>query len=133
MPVAEFEPSATNGYVTTPFHFNSTSFDPDGTVVETHWSFGDGEQSSGQRVVHYYKTKGTFTVNLTVFDNDGGNTTESREITIENLGPTAVIDVSEQTIDSGEIVKFTADQSSEVGDFEQLTIHRFQQTADGKY
>ncbi len=115
-PVAEFGLSANTGFVTTPFYYNSSSFDPDGSIIETHWSFGDGEHGSGQKVAHYYKTKGTFSVNLTVFDNDGGNTTVSQEITIENLGPTAVIDISEQVIDSGESVSFTADQSTDPDD-----------------
>jgi PKD repeat protein len=119
-PVAQFASSSTSGYVTTAFYFNSTSFDPDGRVVDHFWDFGDGSgndlDATGQEVSHYFKSKGTFTVNLTVFDNDGGNSTYSQKITMGNLGPTAVIDVTEQVIGSGESIAFSAAQSIDPDD-----------------
>lgn len=39
------------------------------------WDFGDGNSASGATVAHTYATAGTYTVQLTVTDKDGGATT----------------------------------------------------------
>jgi len=49
----------------------SDSYDPDGTIVDYFWDFGDGSYASGKIVTHRYATTGTFTVTLNVTD-DGG-------------------------------------------------------------
>jgi len=49
----------------------SGSSDPDGTVVEWNWDFGDGSTGTGEMTSHTYAAAGTYTVNLTVVDNDG--------------------------------------------------------------
>ena len=48
----------------------SGSYDPDGTIVSYVWDFGDTFSDSGQIVTHAYSTAGTYTVNLTVTDDD---------------------------------------------------------------
>jgi len=50
--------------------FNSTSTDIDGTIVNWTWDFGDGNISYGEKVTHQYSADGSYTVNLTVKDND---------------------------------------------------------------
>ena len=49
----------------------AASRDPDGNVVSYLWSFGDGTEASGVTAVHSYVAAGTYTVRLTVTDNDG--------------------------------------------------------------
>ena len=49
----------------------AASRDPDGSVVSYLWSFGDGTTASGVTAVHSYVAAGTYTVQLTVTDNDG--------------------------------------------------------------
>ena len=49
----------------------AASLDPDGSVVSYLWSFGDGTTATGVTAVHSYATAGTYTVRLTVTDNDG--------------------------------------------------------------
>jgi PKD repeat protein len=49
----------------------AASRDPDGNVVSYLWNFGDGTTASGITAVHAYAAAGTFTVQLTVTDNDG--------------------------------------------------------------
>ncbi|RLF39531.1 MAG: hypothetical protein DRN21_03455, partial [Thermoplasmata archaeon] len=44
---------------------------PDGTIVNWTWSFGDGNVSHAQNPSHQYTDAGTYTVNLTVRDDDG--------------------------------------------------------------
>ncbi len=50
------------------------SSDPDGTIVEYRWDFGDGNTRTTTTgiVTHTYSVEGTFTVSLIVEDNDGG-------------------------------------------------------------
>jgi PKD repeat protein len=49
----------------------TASSDQDGTVVEWNWDFGDGSTGTGATPSHTYAAAGTFTVSLTVVDNDG--------------------------------------------------------------
>ena len=40
-------------------------------IVSYGWNFGDGSIGSGQTVIHQYSSQGTFSVTLTVMDNNG--------------------------------------------------------------
>ncbi len=51
------------------------SNDPDGNIVSHAWDFGDGSTATGATVSHAYATTGTFTVSLTVTDDDGASST----------------------------------------------------------
>jgi hypothetical protein len=48
------------------------SFDPDGSVVDYLWDFGDGTLARGPEVTHRFKEPGTYRVTLVVKDNDDG-------------------------------------------------------------
>jgi len=67
-----------------PITFNaSASNDPDGGwIVSYDWDFGDGTTDSGMIVDHTFAMVGSYTVNLTVFDNDGLNGTATASLTI---------------------------------------------------
>ena len=55
-----------------PLQFDaSNSYDPDGTIVSYEWDFGDGDTTTGISPTHTYSTQGTYTVVLTVTDNQG--------------------------------------------------------------
>lgn len=60
----------------------SGSTDADGSVVSYDWDFGDGATGSGSVANHTYGAAGTYTVSLTVSDNDGASQTVSREVTV---------------------------------------------------
>jgi hypothetical protein len=47
------------------------SFDPDGSISEWRWNFGDGKRASTINVIHTYSSPGTYTVTLRVRDNNG--------------------------------------------------------------
>ena len=71
-PIALFDLSADTGM--SPFFVTcdgSGSVDADGSIVSYDWNFGDGTTASGDIVTHSYQTGGTFTVSLTVTDNEG--------------------------------------------------------------
>ena len=59
----------------TPFQVNfdaGGSSDPDGSISEYRWDFGDGSTETGAAVSHQFVTEGPFPVTLTVVDNMGG-------------------------------------------------------------
>ena len=72
------------GTVAVPVKFNgSGSFDPDGTIVSYLWDFSDGNTEAGVSPTHTYSSAGTYTVSLTVTDNNGLSSTATTNATIE--------------------------------------------------
>jgi len=63
----------------------STSFDPDGTITNYSWTFGDGGTGTGVTTTHAYAAAGTYTVTLTVTDNSGNTGTSSAMITVSSV------------------------------------------------
>ncbi len=55
----------------------SASSDPDGTIAEYAWNFGDGSTGTGAKPTHAYSTAGNYTVKLIVKDDKGLASTES--------------------------------------------------------
>jgi PKD repeat protein len=62
--------------------FTDTSNDPDGTIVSWLWDFGDGNTSTAQHPSHTYATYGTYTVTLTVTDDDDATGSVSKDVTL---------------------------------------------------
>ena len=77
-PVADFLFSTTGLSV----DFTDTSSDADGSVVAWSWDFGDSGSSSAQSPTHIYTGDGSFTVMLTVTDDDGHTGQTSQSITL---------------------------------------------------
>ncbi|MEJ2363717.1 MAG: S8 family serine peptidase, partial [Deltaproteobacteria bacterium] len=69
----------------------SGSYDPDGTIQNYDWSFGDGTQSepgSGATVSHTYAEAGTYTVSITVIDDGDASNFYSEDIPVNEGPPT---------------------------------------------
>jgi len=60
----------------------SRAVDPEGGALSFHWEFGDGSTSIDPAPSHAYANPGSYTVNLTVTDPDGGVTKKSIAVTI---------------------------------------------------
>lgn len=72
--------------------FTSTSTDADGSIAGYSWNFGDGATSTAQNPSHTYAAGGTFTVTLSVTDNQGApSAPTSKTVTVAgaNQAPTA--------------------------------------------
>jgi serine protease len=63
----------------------SASSDPDGTITAYAWTFGDGSTGSGVTASRTYAAAGTYTVVLTVTDNEGAIGTASDSVTVSAL------------------------------------------------
>lgn len=60
----------------------SGSYDPDGVIVSYRWEMGDGTVLTGEKVHHRYQAPGTYTVTLTVTDDEGFSASISVEVRI---------------------------------------------------
>ena len=71
--------------------FTDASVDFDGDITEWQWDFGDGSVSTAQNPSHTYAKDSTYTVSLTVTDDDqaGGSTSQQITVMLANEGPTA--------------------------------------------
>ncbi|MCP3976453.1 MAG: S8 family serine peptidase, partial [bacterium] len=68
--------------------FVDTTWEPDGSIVNWSWDFGDSSTSTQQNPSHTYLTEGTFEVVLTVTDNEGATANTSAEVSVPpDFGP----------------------------------------------
>jgi len=81
-PIASFRYLPAFPWVNEMVNFTDTSRDIDGSIVSWNWDFGDGSTSSGKNTSHFYTAKGTYQVTLTVIDDDGLNSSVSKNLTV---------------------------------------------------
>jgi len=101
-PSASFNYSPHLPWVSSTVTFNaSASHDSDGAIITYQWDFGDGNTTevSNPIITHVYQTPGSFTINLTVFDNDGFVKSISNTITIV-IHDVAILNVSPSTTEA---------------------------------
>ncbi len=110
-PVASFTTSAADLVVT----FTNTSTDGDGHIVSYLWDFGDSSSSTLANPVHTYAVGATYTVTLTVTDDDGFTDVSTSNISV--IGQTT-------------LTVSTDDSSDTVGAFSTFT-YTFQVTNTG--
>lgn len=82
-PVAAFTSYCTSLTCT----FDGTgSTDSDGTITSYGWTFGDSQAGTGPSPAHIYSSDGTYSVTLTVTDNDGATNSITHQVTVESGG-----------------------------------------------
>jgi len=90
-PMADFTLNKTTASLGETLRFTDQSTDPDGTVEEWAWNFGDGGTSTAQNPTHAFMATGQFIVTLIVTDNDGTDSVQSASETITVEVPTEVV------------------------------------------
>lgn len=58
-------------------------------IIRYSWDFGDGNIGSGRTTSHFYRAPGSFTVILTLTDDQGATTQKSQTLVITSLGGAA--------------------------------------------
>jgi len=101
LPIVDFTFGPESGDTRTIFHFSDESYDNDGEVEEWVWDFGDSESSEEQNPEHRFALPGTYTVILTVYDDQDGENSTSKSVTVANSPPDPEIIIS-KGINEGE-------------------------------
>src|SRR6267143_739040 len=118
-PVASFTAAPNPTVVGTNVKFNaSASSDPDGRIVSYAWEFGDATTGSNQVTSHAYLLAKTYTVNLTVTDNESFTATTSVNVVVGPAPPgpqppIARFVAGPSPVDPGVVVTFNASTSSD--------------------
>ncbi len=96
----------------------SGSTDPEGTITDYSWNFGDGtpvQDAGGSAAVqHTFASRGTYTVALTVTNNYGQTSTSTHTVTVDDP-PTATFTPSATVVAPGATVNFEASASAPGG------------------
>ncbi len=70
----------------------NNSYDPDGSIVDLEWDFGDGSaKEHGWYLWHTYSSGGNFSITLRVTDDDGLDNVSATSAFIEDQAPGAAI------------------------------------------
>jgi PKD repeat protein len=86
--------------------FTDASTSPADAIVEWAWDFADST-STEQNPSHTFMDDGTYTVTLTVTDDDGSTDAVQHDVTVNDLGPTAEFTWSPEPQVEGTAVDFT--------------------------
>ena len=115
MPKSNFTYSPTEPTTLEFIEFFDGSLDIDGLINSWRWDFGDDNESNEQNPIHKYFLKRTYTVSLTVIDNDGASDTFSLNIDVKKGIQTNIIKTnpSNKSIDIlvGSILSITFSKS----------------------
>lgn len=89
------------------------STDSDGSIASYAWDFGDGGSGTGSSTEHIFNAGESFTITLTVTDDDGATGEDSVVIVVDdNVAPVAVI-VAPDTAGVAGSVRFDGASSSD--------------------
>lgn len=106
-PVPDFEISPSDPLSLENLTFIDRSSDTDGFIVRWLWDFGDGNTSTSASPVHSYWKAGSYSITLTVWDDDGSNASHSVTLMVRNRPPAANFTCSPEILHSLEEVCFT--------------------------
>ena len=84
----------------------AASVDPNGSIVDYAWTFGDGATGAGVGVTHTYAQDGDYAVSLVVTDNDGLVDTVTTTAHVANVAP-AIAPIPDVTVIPGEPYAFS--------------------------
>lgn len=71
--------------------FTANASDPDGSIESYEWDFGDESSATGSSVSHTYDEASSFSVRLTVTDDEGASGTATRTVDVQQQFTRATI------------------------------------------
>lgn len=87
----------------------SGSYDPDGSLGNIHWAFGDGGEYWGALAYNTFYSPGTYVTTLTVYDNRNGTGTTTVTITVGGPNSAPVLaPIGNKSVDELATLVFTA-------------------------
>ena len=86
IPLFSHNLNISDGIVSVSFNA-SESNDPDGSIANYGWSFGDGNTGSGATIVHQYTSEGTYDVQLTVTSDNGQQKSITKSVVVKDVVP----------------------------------------------
>jgi PKD repeat protein len=113
-PTAAFGASPATAVAGSPVTFDATaSNDPDGTITNYSWNFGDSSPAAnGATPSHTYAKAGTYTATLTITDSDSQTATISHPVTVAPAqAPTAAF--TAPSVREGTALSFDGSASSD--------------------
>jgi PKD repeat protein len=92
------------------------------STLRYSWDFGDkSDEEEGMNASHSYARSGTYTVRLTVTDNDGASSVDSTlRIKVANLAPTATASADTLAAKVGQAIRFNGGGNDTPSDLPQL-------------
>jgi len=137
-PNAVFTATPDTGVIPLTINFDaSTSSDPDGSITNFSWDFGDNSSDTGKIKSHTYTIAGQYTVTLTVTDNSGATSIATKLINATagvNNTPKASFSTDRVSGEAPVSINFDASNSSDIDGNVVSFIWDFGdgQSADGK-
>lgn len=80
--LAAFTADAVRGVPPFEVNFDASASTAPGTITSYAWKFGDGASGTGQTVSHTYTELGTYSVELTITDNNGATDSATRTVVV---------------------------------------------------
>lgn len=87
-PVSSFTATPNPVFVGAPVAFDgSASSDPDGTIIDYAWNFGDSSAGNGLSLSHTFASVGTYHASLAVTDNESYAVTSYQDVVVQAVPP----------------------------------------------
>jgi PKD repeat protein len=112
-PVANFTYEPSTPTTQNIIYFNSTSYDPDGSIINWTWDFGSGDFAYEEFVTYQYEEDGTYAVTVIVTDDNGAVNIFLDDVDVSNVPPNANFTYSPPNPTTLDVIQFT-DLSTDV-------------------